>query len=378
MPEPVTPDTEEQQPWLDAIDEATACLRHRRTKDAATLDKCLVYLVSLEQILDKPTRKWDQPPRRPPPPLWEEATAAATTPLEEQMYIGGNINIPATVVTPVPNLNNFRAYSNNPFDVFQHETDDDNDSSIDDRSENSSTNEILHTLGEYDAEAGDQPVWNNNSAPSSSTTSMDALRLFLRILTSQSEVYAAKATLLRQNKHWRQGAELYSFSLNKIHQAVIVADGRISGWFAEQEIRNNGNVMIANHHQQQRRQQEKPRQLMQDANIVEVAIETLTVERDKYLAAVERQERYLVRKLAPQWKSRDEVKKRMGERWYHNPSPKMDFAKLREDLEEELSEIRGAMTHLQSIDTTMAKQTTQTWKLQLSASITQEDNSLNE
>ena len=155
--------------WLDALEDATSCLRER-THDSSLLDKCLFYLFRLEAFLNKPSRNWDRPPRDAPPLAWHD--------LDHGLVADWN-----------------SAESDN-------QSDDEDD--------------------DYE-EAGDRPVgWDSHYSSNLPSDKMDSRRLFIRVLTSQSEVYAAKATLLRQQgtPQWRQGAEMYSFSLSKIHQAL--------------------------------------------------------------------------------------------------------------------------------------------------------------
>jgi hypothetical protein len=183
-----------------------------------------------------------------------------------------------------------------------------------------------------DNEAGDFPTLNSQS-------SMDCRRLLIRIVTFQSEVFACKAMSLCQSKEWQVGAEHAQSSLTKIHSALGIADSEISKWIQE----DNHSV--------------KKKELEQDAHIVSVAIESLTHNRDRCVTMCAKEESFLLRKLKPQWESRDEVKNRMGEdRWKNNPNRKNDHAELRREWEERLANVQGALEALRSLDTDEAHQ----------------------
>ena len=95
--------------------------------------------------------------------------------------------------------------------------------------------------------------------------------------------------------------------------------------------------------------------LTEDAEIVQVAVQTMSLKREEYVTAAKQLESRLLNKLRPQWRARDEAKGRMGvERWTNNENPKNEFAQLRVELEQELKDIRNAIQYLQSseMDTT--------------------------
>jgi hypothetical protein len=92
---------------------------------------------------------------------------------------------------------------------------------------------------------------------------------------------------------WKHGVAQLTFSLTKIHQALDVADSEISKWIVQGL-------------------EEASKELAQDADIAEIAICSLTTDRDRYLSQAHQQEALLIRKLQPQWESRDQVKQRMG------------------------------------------------------------------
>mmetsp|Transcript_888 Transcript_888/g.1903 ORF Transcript_888/g.1903 Transcript_888/m.1903 type:complete len:444 (+) Transcript_888:221-1552(+) len=168
-------------------------------------------------------------------------------------------------------------------------------------------------------------------------------RLLTRILTCQSEALAMKGTYMaRAQKDWIMGASSYQIAVLKIREALDVTDVAISKWWSRMD------ELMIQHGVQERKEKEL---LVRDADIVAVASESITDQRDKLLAAAEKEESRLMRKLRPQWESRDEVKQRLGEdRWKNNPHPKYDYAKQRQSLEEELKKIRIAMGSLEELD----------------------------
>mmetsp|Transcript_25425 Transcript_25425/g.37695 ORF Transcript_25425/g.37695 Transcript_25425/m.37695 type:complete len:416 (-) Transcript_25425:148-1395(-) len=173
---------------------------------------------------------------------------------------------------------------------------------------------------------------------------LDCRRILVRILTCQSECLAFKASSLRNSQQWQLGANQYHISLGKIHQALDVADSQISKWIM-MEIQG-GDYQDHIHSSKEH--------LIEDANIVAVAIESLTKGRDKFLQLSRKEEAYLLRKLEPQWQSRDEVKRHMGDdRWKNNPNPKFDYAKMRQEWEQRYRDVQGALQVLQTMDITL-------------------------
>jgi len=170
-------------------------------------------------------------------------------------------------------------------------------------------------------------------------------RLLTRIFTSQSELFAMKATHIVKNQgDWNLAGQAYEASILKIHKALEVTDTAISKWWNRWE---KGLELIVS-------EQEL---LARDASIVVVALESLIFRRDRLLSMGKREESRLLRKLQPQWESRDVIKERMGtNRWRNNPNPKHDHAKLRADLEAELKSLQKAMFSLEELDPNQALQ----------------------
>jgi len=139
-----------------------------------------------------------------------------------------------------------------------------------------------------------------------------------------------------------------------------VADTAISQWWTATETAGSSDP-TAEH---------QKNLLMEDADIVAVALESMTVRRDKLLALAKREESYLLRKLKPHYESRDEVRHRMGEqRWKNNPNPKRDYAKLRVEFEQELRAVRKAMEFLEQLDPASALQKAMDLQQQLASGV---------
>jgi hypothetical protein len=296
--------------WLRAIEESTGCLR---LPNSVLLDPCLGYLMLLERILSKKAQEnWDRPPRTNPP-VWIDYLARAQFQQLQAAELSRNDNN--------NNNNNASGLIPNGELLFSLEPNhDDGYDGYDDESSNDNDDEDS---------AGDLPTLNVAGA------FLDRRRLLIRILTCQSETFHAKANSLRQSHQWKDGAAQLTYSLTKIHQALNLADSEISKWILE------GLEDVA-----------YSKELAQDADIVEIAIFSLTTERDRFLSQAKQQEAYLVRKLQPQWESRDQVKQRIGtDKWNNNPTPKNDHAALRKEKEAQLRDIREALAFLASIDT---------------------------
>ena len=163
-------------------------------------------------------------------------------------------------------------------------------------------------------------------------------RLLTRIFTSRSEIYATKATHASRIGDWSSASRSYEQAILQIHRALETTDTAIAKLWNRRE---QGLEVIY-------MEQEL---LVDDASIVVVALESLAAKRDKILAEAKREESRLLRKLKPQWESRDAIKTRLGaDRWENNPNPKRDFARARAELEDDLKHIREAVTSLEEND----------------------------
>uniref|UniRef100_A0A7S4K595 Uncharacterized protein n=1 Tax=Odontella aurita TaxID=265563 RepID=A0A7S4K595_9STRA len=279
--------------WLRAIQDTTACLRN---KNENLIDDCLEFLLKLERILNQiPQENWDRPAHRSPP-RWRDFVQRSDARRKED----GESRLSSA--RPDIGLG-----SKNPFADLQFDSDEEVNQNIE------------------EGNVGDDLSFG--------TSRMDVRRILIRVLTSQSEAFASIASRLRRTKQWLLGAEQYLLSLARIHAAISLADSEISKWM---------NMGTAN--------DRSLAKLQEDADIVEVSVQSLTAARENYLSAARRQEEYLTRKLTPQWQSRDEVKQRLGDRWYNNPNPKRDHASMREAAEKELKDIREAVDCIEAMD----------------------------
>lgn len=311
--------------WLKSLKEASTCLRNGQPA-LDELDYCLIYLNELEAVLRAKESRWDRPPNKVPPSWTRLANNEVRT-----------VNVLGYAMVDEKMHPSTR--TENRFAFFQDDDSDGELKSVSSRSE--------------DDEAGDRPVLNcevSNHDNTPFTSGMDMRRLMVRILNAQSEIFAAKALLFRKQAPpaWTLGAEQYTYCLHKIHAALILADSEISKWIAADSV--NGRTLLL---------------LGEDADIVVVAVQSMTSNRESYLAAARQQEAYLMRKLQPQWDARDEVKERMGDRWSHNPNPKRDFARMRAEHEKQLADIRRAVQCLEQLDTSAAEQSSKRLKEKL-------------
>jgi hypothetical protein len=294
------------------------------------LSQCMSYLSTMEKALNSKKFKWDRPPHKEPP-LWERSE------LQEERTSAsyGSRNRSRQNQTPVRRI----AAESNRYAGFEEDSD---GQSLSSRSEdrNEADGPQLDVSTEKNDSDSDPPY----------TEGMDKRRLMIRILNAQGEVFAARALLFRKQSPpaWFLGADQYAHCLGKIHAALIEADSTISKWISKNAL--NAQTLIL---------------LTADADIVDVAVRSMTENRESFLRAAHQQEAYLLQQLQPQWQSRDEVKERMGERWTRNPRPKHDFSRLRLDFERQLKDIRKAVELLNSMDTDGAIESSQRLKTKL-------------
>ena len=195
-------------------------------------------------------------------------------------------------------------------------------------------------------------------APQSSARVLSIRRIQIRVVTAQSEVHAQKASQYRFTKpvpEWSLGSQTYAQSLERIHMALRLADSECARLLIQQEEEEETGTADESagysHQQQRHRQRLSGNEMVEDAQIVEVAVRYLTDERDKYRKAAESQAARLRRKLAPQWTSRDEVRARIGDdRWRNNPAPKNDYSKMRREDERQLKDIERALDQLNAME----------------------------
>jgi len=179
---------------------------------------------------------------------------------------------------------------------------------------------------------------------------LNARRLLARILTSQSEVFAMKASYMAKTQNdWTLAIISYQNSVLKIHRGLDVTDTAISRWWNRME-----QEQVEPHGGPERNERDL---LELDASIIVVALQSITDRRNKLMLAAKREETKLMRDLQPQWETRDEVKQRVGkERWNNNPRPKHDYARLRKESEDRLRTIKKAINALEELDPNEALQ----------------------
>jgi hypothetical protein len=259
--------------WLRALRDSTTCLRKESTMEE--LIQCTTYLDKMEGALLSKKSKWDRPPRNDPP-LFERNDL----PEERTSTSLGSRHATQPARRIAPETNRYAGF------------------------EEDSDGLSLSSRSEDEGESGDRLELDNEEKDDSDggapyVDGMDKRRLLIRILNAQGEVYAAKALLFRKQSPpaWSLGADQYGLCLGKVHSALGQADETVSRWMSKNV---NPNTMVL---------------LTEDADIVDVAVRSMTENRDSFLAAASHQEAILVQHLQPHWQSRDEVKERMGERW---------------------------------------------------------------
>jgi hypothetical protein len=318
--------------WLQALQTATSCLRNPNVT-MEELDVSMKFLNQLEALLLVKENKWHRPPNELPPQCeWITNQPRAMNHHFNPYFGNGNTNVAVVspVISPPPNrsTNNSNRYA-----------------SIQDDDEESDEDESH----DEEDEAGDHVTYHlNGSAKAPYVEGMDMRRIMIRILNLQSDIYAAQAQIYRKQQppNWTLGAQQYTYCLHKIHSALILADSEISKWLFSL---SHSSMMY----------QKVVHLLTEDANIVELSVHSMTTNRDDFLGAAQRVEARLLQKLQPQWQARDEVKERIGkQRWYSNPNPKHDHARLREEFEQQLKDIRVAVLCLEALDTTTIVEST--------------------
>jgi hypothetical protein len=213
---------------------------------------------------------------------------------------------------------------------------------------------------------------------------MEWRRLMIRILTSLSELQAARASRYGKQREWSAGADAYSVSYVCVNRALTIADEQYAKLLTLEELHNTTTTTSQRQRNPESSRQddeddaddaptstspipmtvmERRRQtqaLIHDSNVVHVAIAHFATDRDHYTTMAERRARYLRNKLEPQWTSRDDVKGRMGaDKWRNNPNPKNDYSALRDENEQELQELESALVALSELDATTIE-----WRVQ--------------
>ena len=226
--------------------------------------------------------------------------------------------------------------------------------------------------------------------------SYTARRLLIRIYTGLADLYVGYGRYLDHESHklnsdnndsridrqkskietWTQVASLATLAFEKGQAGLLLADSAVSLWFQEQEqLLMEQQQAIHEHFQQQNDQGEglpstsnmDPTDLLQlkqqvggsqrsiqlsaltqDAEIVAVAIHQLVSYKERLEHDISRERSRLQNRLRPQWKTRDQVKQRLGTNyWYNNPAPKHDHSALREEDEAALRQLDDILNQMQ-------------------------------
>jgi hypothetical protein len=343
--------------WLQAMQVATVgCLHlNQYTSEPQTLDKryldaTLDYLAHLEEVLVKsqPKHKWTNPPTMDPPPFssfWEGC-------------------IPCTHTIPQSPM----VSSKNPYEVFWDADD------FDDPDDESGKTKSLTSKDED--EGGDTIVddYLNHTTDinvDSNNTELDTLRLIIRLHTFQADVEACQATFLATRfKEWEQGAVALQKALLYTQKALDLADSQISQWCKSMEKDTLGMpqdrvLFFANSsgtadHDYLRGKlllyEKRHRQLMEDANIVHVGIQSLLDKRNAYMLHAQRDIQRLKLKLQRRAEARAMAKQRMGEtRWKSNPKANKLHVFQHISDQEQLEKLEKALNMLSMDDTRSLK-----------------------
>jgi hypothetical protein len=311
--------------WLQAIDRATDCLRRGDggngraggeggwEEPSREVMSSMAYLSQLEDwILTLSDVAWHSPPTLEPAAIvspWDYRPSVAYPPLAGSMH-------PAR---EEGRRGRHFGTDDNPYACIAS-----TDASDDETSE-----------GEDDEEdeAGDEVLLEPTSQ------GMTLLRLLIRIRTTISDLSAFRSKAMADAREWTDACVALVNAIAKSRDALFLADSQISRYLQREEEGFGSSS------------QQPRRALEQDADIVHVSIQSVVRVKDRYQELARRQMSRLERILLPQWESRDEVKSRIGhERWTNNPSPKGDYAVLREESEEELRQLQKAMESLEEAD----------------------------
>jgi len=291
------------QAWLDALDRSTyMLLLQGGASNEDEIQASLQYLKRLEEQL-RPSNEadWYRPPARPPPPF-PSSSKSTKEPKKDK-------------ASPTSTNHHFDHISNNPFASF-YDPEDDSDS--DDS-----------TFNEEDPSLLQNPTNNNND--------MVVRRVWMRLLSHQSDLLACLSGLYRKQRQWWPAAEAMARADHTIQPALVQADAYLAQWWDEETAAAGDHVAVT-----------LKQQLQEDVASIVVAVQHVSQQADRFFKEAGAQQRRLQRKLQPQWESRDAIKARMGDQWYHNPHPNQSFAKQRERDEAELREIERALDHVMS------------------------------
>jgi len=284
--------------------------------------------------------KWDYPPHLPPPEFdtyspfnskgvrgFKSMKAIKNKTSKNQIEEGSN---PGS-----QNSDRFSFMSNNPYVSI---CDPDDVDETEEEEFTNSSNQYDEDEDEYDDDdAGDVPTLHNISVR----------RLLLRVWSSKADLLAWLGSDCRTTKAWKEGSMYFAQAVTQMNTALQAADTEISKWFMY-NIECNDQMFVMQ--SPSMKALSGHLDLVEDADIIAVGVQQLVRGRDRFIYSAERQKSILEKKLEPQWRSRDEAKKRLGDRWYRNPAPSNTHAIRRERLEKELKEICYALKQVQELD----------------------------
>ena len=198
--------------------------------------------------------------------------------------------------------------------------------------------------------------------------------------SNQHGNHRTKSTSAEKIHLWTRVASLAALAFEKGQAGLVLADTAVSSWLQQQEqllmiqqqyIHEQILLQQQQHKQQHKQQQTRLDQdplnstnvippsrqhevqhaaLVQDAEIVAVAIHQLVQYKERLEHDISREQNRLHHRLRPLWQSRDQVKQRLGQDyWYSNPSPKYDHAKIRVADEAALKQVNELLQQMEQL-----------------------------
>jgi hypothetical protein len=173
--------------------------------------------------------------------------------------------------------------------------------------------------------AGDATDPDNNSS------GLCVEDIYIRALTTRGEILCKLGRRMSKVSKWTDSAALFMQAVRLINLALDHANEIHAKMESEPE---------KNH----RERRKIGKRVKLNANVVHIAATGAMKEKEQFEKEAQKRKQLLENRLAPQWRSRDEVKARMGEEaWRRNPHPKKDYALRREADEQELRDLTAAL-----------------------------------
>ncbi|CAB9506878.1 expressed unknown protein [Seminavis robusta] len=319
--------------WISAI--ALAGQKVATARDEETLFLEIRRLDACRQFLEGQKRRWYGAPKKMPPKV--DGNDDNDNNHNNQLSDFGGLVPSAVVMATSPFA------TQNPFAAFE-DYDDDED--------------------EDEEESTEEAEENNDEDPAMTPPPvrlMTMRRLLVRVLTTLSELHARVTNMRRHDRddrYWTEGVDAYAEVVECLHAALLLADEEYGSLYPaandNDDDDDDGVMIIALHEAIEPTRILRMHQLGDDAQVVMIALEHATRERQQYEGFAARRLEYLQNRLAPQWESRDEVKARLGrDRWENNPRPKNDYSQMRKDNERELRALEVAMGRLETIKSSL-------------------------